>query len=86
MIDNYMLYSNIPFIDLHGEDRYSAIIKAKEFIHDNAKINQKLLKIIHGKGEGILKTELHKYLKMESLVKDYKLDIYNPGVTIVELK
>lgn len=86
MIDNYMLYSNIQAIDLHGYDRYSALLKTKEFIKDNNKLNNKLLKIIHGRGEGILKEEIHKYLKTEPLVKNYKLDIYNPGATIIELK
>lgn len=86
MIDNYMLYSNIPELDLHGEDRYGALIKAKEFISDNNKLNIKLIKIVHGIGEGILKTEIHKYLKTEQLVKNYKLDIFNQGVTIIELK
>ena len=25
MIDNYMLFNNLPTLDLHGENRYSAI-------------------------------------------------------------
>ena len=32
MIDNYILYNNIPTIDLHGNDRYSAVLYTKEFI------------------------------------------------------
>lgn len=86
MIDNYMLYNNIPTIDLHGNDRYTAIYYANEFINDNIKLKNKLVKIVHGKGEGILKTELHKYLKTKKEVVAYKIDIYNSGTTIVELK
>ena len=32
MIDNYMLYSNLPSIDLHGMNKVFAVIKVKEFI------------------------------------------------------
>ena len=35
MIDNYMLYSDLPSIDLHGMDRVFAIIKVKEFIMED---------------------------------------------------
>ena len=86
MIDNYMIYSNLPTIDLHGEDRISARIKTEEFIKDNVKLKNKLLIIIHGIGEGILKEEIYKYLRHNKDVKDYKLDIFNKGATIVELK
>ena len=85
MIDNYMLYSNIPILDLHGNDRFSAIYMANEFIDDNIKLNNKLIKIVHGKGEGILRDELHKFLKTKREVKEYKLDIFNSGTTIIEL-
>ena len=35
MIDNYILYKNLPSIDLHGEDRINAVIKTDEFIKYN---------------------------------------------------
>ena len=70
MIDNYILYSNLPSIDLHGMDKVFAIIKVKDFINDNYK----------------LKNEVHKYLKSSDLVVSYKVDLFNDGVTVVELK
>lgn len=85
MIDHYILYKNIPTLDLHGHDRYSAVIYADEFIKDNVKLKNRLVKIIHGKGSGVLKNEVHKFLKKNKLVKDYRLDLYNIGTTIVEL-
>ncbi len=85
MINNYMMYKNLPTLDLHGCNRYDSAIKVKEFINDNYKLNNKLLIIIHGKGTGTLKEEVHKYLKINKLVKDYKIDIFNEGSTIVEL-
>lgn len=86
MIDNYILYSNLPSIDLHGMDRVFALIKVKEFILDNYNLNNKLILIIHGKGSHILKNEVHKYLKTNNLVLSYKIDLFNDGVTVVELK
>ena len=55
----------------------SELSTLNEFINDNYKLNNKLLKIVHGKGEGILKDELHKFLKTKKEVKEYKLDIFN---------
>lgn len=86
MIDNYMLYKNLPTIDLHGLDRTFAIIKVNEFIEDNHKLNNKLIILVHGKGNGILKNEIHKHLKTNKLVIDYKIDLFNDGTTIVEIK
>ncbi len=85
MIDNYYLYKNIEELDLHGCNRYEAIVKVDSFINDNKKLNRHLLKIIHGKGNYILKTEVHKYLKNNKKVVAYKLDLYNDGVTIIEI-
>jgi len=86
MIDNYMLYKNLPSIDLHGYDRYSAVILVKEFKNDQCKLGNKLLLIVHGKGSFILRDEVHKTLKKIKEVKDFKIDMFNEGTTIVELK
>ena len=72
MIDNYMLYKDLPTIDLHGEDRISAIIKTKEFIADNIKLKNKLIVVIHGVGKSILKNETDPRVKRVFLyVKTY---------------
>ena len=85
MIDNYFLFTNLPTLDLHGCNKKSSTYYISEFINDNYKKNNKLLKIIHGKGEGIIKKAVHDFLKSSSLVKSYKIDYFNEGVTIVEL-
>lgn len=77
---------NLPTIDLHGLDRVAAKIKVEEFINDNVKLRNKKLIIIHGIGTGIIKNEVHKYLKNNKYVKDYKLYYNNIGQTIVNLK
>ena len=86
MIDNYMLFNNLPSIDLHGEDRITAVLKTKEFINDSIKLKNKLIVVIHGIGKNILKNEIHKYLKTDKHVKAFKLNIYNKGMTIIELE
>lgn len=86
MIANYMMYKNLPTLDLHGEDKITAKIKTEEFINDNVKLKHKLLIIVHGVGMGILKDQVHKTLKQNKNVKEYRLNIFNKGTTIVELK
>jgi dsDNA-specific endonuclease/ATPase MutS2 len=61
MIDPFIL--NLPELDLHGFDRVSALIATEEFINDNIKLQNKRIIIIHGIGNGILKKEIHNYLK-----------------------
>lgn len=76
----------LPRIDLHDMDRVYARIKVEEFINDSVKLKNKKIVIVHGKGEGILKDEVFKCLKNNKYVLDYKLDSFNIGCTIVELK
>ena len=80
-----IINSNTPSIDLHGEDRVNALIKVDEFIKDSLVLRNKVIVIIHGKGDYILKNAIHDYLKHDKRVNEYKLDI-NVGQTIVSLK
>lgn len=79
-------YPSMPQIDLHGMDREIARILVKEFLYDNYKLKNYQLAIIHGIGSGILKKEVHMLLRKEKIVKEYKLDYFNSGCTLVELK
>ena len=85
MNDDYILY-HIKEIDLHGLNRYEAKIAIDAFIHEEYNLKSKYVGIIHGKGEGILKDTTSKVLKENKYVKDYKLDIFNQGRTIAQLK
>lgn len=80
------LNSNIPSIDLHGEDRKSAELLVKQFINDQVKLRADRIVIIHGIGTGILKKEVHKLLKNDKRIERYYIDFFNIGCTIVELK
>lgn len=75
-----------PKIDIHGYDALSAIVAVKDFISYNIKLGNKKIIVIHGKGKGILKKSVHEYLKGEKLVLNYKLDNFNDGLTIIELR
>lgn len=85
MIDNYMLYKNLPTLDLHGCNRYEAKIKVEEFINENIVLKNHLIIVIHGKGLNILKQEIHKYLKTNKKIINYKIDVFNDGQTIIEI-
>lgn len=82
---NPFLY-NVPSIDVHGCDRGIAVALLKEFIDDYSKTNVKTLLLIHGKGTGILKNSTHEYLKHDKRVLSYKIDNFNDGQTIINLK
>ena len=80
------LYSNLPTLDLHGENSDYARIKINEFIKDNYKLNNEKVIIIHGIGTGIIRNTTQKTLKNNSKVEDYKIDNFNEGQTIVSIK
>ena len=80
------LYSQLPSIDLHGYDRDYARILINEFIEDQYKLKQENIIIVHGNGSGILKKMTQDVLKKNKYVKEYKIDNFNSGMTIVTLK
>ena len=80
-----MLYSNLPTLDLHGLDRDYAKILINEFINDNYKIKNQKVVIIHGIGKGIIRKTTQETLKKNKFVEEYKIDIFNPGMTVVSI-
>ena len=76
----------LPKIDVHGYNRDMIKYVLNDFINDNIKLKNKKIVIIHGKGEGILKDEIHLLLKKDNRVQKYYLDSFNTGCTIIELK
>ena len=69
-------WSYYPSIDMHGEYTTTAYTVVDSFIKDNKKLRNKYVVIVHGKGSGALKKEVHKI----------QLDGFNLGQTIVEIK
>ena len=80
-----IITSKTPTLDLHGEISSMVEVLVNEFIKDNYRQKQKTLVIIHGKSSNILKDEVHRVLKNNHLVLDFKVDNWNIGTTIVNL-
>ena len=83
---DHIFINNLPSLDLHGEIRASARVLIKEFIEDNYNLRKCKVVIVHGNGTGALKDETFKELKKNKYVLDYKLNLFNPGCTLIYLK
>ena len=75
-----------PYIDLHGYDRDSARVATNDFIDESIILGNDTIVIIHGKGSGIVKNEVHETLSHNKNVLDYKTDNFNDGCTVIRLK
>lgn len=81
-----MITSKTPKLDLHGEIVAMVHALVSEFIHDNKLMKNEYIIIIHGKSTNILTKEVHKILRNNKDVLEYKLNNWNLGETIVRLK
>lgn len=75
-----------PSIDLHGYDRDSARVATNDFVEENIILGNEMIVIIHGKGSGIVKNEVHETLKNNRNVSEYHTDNFNDGCTVVKLR
>lgn len=76
-------------IDVRGETAVEAIINLDQAIDNCVLTNTHLLTVIHGKGTGVLRSEIHKHLKKHKYVKSFRLGTFGEGesgVTIIEIK
>ncbi|MGN0469469.1 MAG: endonuclease MutS2 [Acutalibacteraceae bacterium] len=76
-------------VDLRGETVIDAIIDVDKAIDSAILSGLHQITIIHGKGTGVLRTEIQKHLKKHPSVRSYRLGTYgegDSGVTIAELK
>jgi len=55
-------------VDLHGLDRHAALSETSEFLEKARKRGQRCVRIVHGKGLGVLKAKLRKWLPMRDEV------------------
>jgi DNA mismatch repair protein MutS2 len=78
-------YKYLPTLDLHGEIASRAILLVNDFLLEQYMLGNTKVVIIHGIGSGILRKTVHEVLSTNKLVLNYKLDMYNIGMTIVEL-
>ncbi len=77
-----------PEIDIRGQRVEEAISNIQEFIDEAIMFEVAQLRILHGKGHGILKTTIRDYLRAEPMVRSYKdehVDFGGAGITVVNL-
>lgn len=78
-----------PDIDVRGKRAEEALQKVKDFIDEAIVINMGSVKILHGKGDGILRQLIRQYLATVDVVKsfhDESVQFGGSGITIVEFE
>lgn len=76
-------------VDLRGMDSEEAISTLDRFLDLQYRVGVKQFTVIHGKGTGVLRKAVARYLKNNKQVESYRLGTYGEGqdgVTIVTLK
>ena len=76
-------------IDLRGMDAVEAICALSLYMDSAMRANLPSVRIIHGKGTGILRAAVQQELKKNKHVKTYRLGVYGEGedgVTIAEFR
>ncbi|MCK5730508.1 MAG: Smr/MutS family protein [Draconibacterium sp.] len=75
-------------IDIRGQRVEEAISKIQAFIDEAIMFEVAQLRILHGKGHGILKQSIREYLRAEPMIRNYKdehVDFGGAGITVVNL-
>ncbi len=76
-------------VDLRGMDAVEAICTLGLYLDNAFRSNMKTVRIIHGKGTGVLRNAVHQELKRNKHIKSYRLGVYGEGedgVTIAEFR
>ena len=76
-------------VDLRGMDAVEAICTLGLYLDNALRSGMKTVRIIHGKGTGVLRNAVHQELKKNKYVKSYRLGVYGEGedgVTIAEMR
>lgn len=74
-------------VDLRGMDSVEAICVLERYLDEAMRSKLPSVRIIHGKGTGVLRAAVHQSLKKNKFVKKYRLGVYGEGedgVTIAE--
>ena len=76
-------------IDLRGMDSVEAICLLDRYLDEAMRSNVSPVRIIHGKGTGVLRAAVHQSLKKNKFIKTFRLGLYGEGedgVTIAEFR
>jgi DNA mismatch repair protein MutS2 len=77
-----------PEIDIRGVRGEEAINRVKDLIDNALMVQHKNLRILHGKGNGILRQLVREYLATVNIVKSFRdehIDMGGSGITVVEM-
>jgi DNA mismatch repair protein MutS2 len=77
-----------PEIDIRGVRGDEAIEMVRDFIDNALMVQHRNLRILHGKGNGILRQLVREYLKTVNIVKSFRdenVDLGGSGITVVEM-
>ncbi len=78
-----------PEIDVRGKRADEALQAVSDFIDEAIVINMGTVKILHGKGDGILRQLIRQYLETVDMVKNFhdeSVQFGGSGITIVEFE
>lgn len=78
-----------PTLDLRGHRAEEALAELQHFLDDAQLLSEKELRILHGKGYGILKTLIRQQLQSMPEVQSFHsapVDLGGDGITVVHLK
>ena len=76
-------------VDLRGMDSVEAICVLERYIDEAMRTNLSTIRIIHGKGTGVLRSAVQQSLRKNKFIKSFRLGVYGEGedgVTIAELR
>ena len=76
-------------VDLRGMDSVEAICVLERYLDEAMRGHVQQVRIIHGKGTGVLRAAVHQELKKNKFIKAFRLGVYGEGedgVTIAEFK
>lgn len=76
-------------VDLRGMDSVEAICVMERYLDEAMRGNAHSVRIIHGKGTGVLRAAVHQALRKNKFIKSFRLGVYGEGedgVTIAEFR
>ena len=76
-------------LDLRGQNGDEAVMELERFIDGAMRLHLETVRIIHGKGTGVLRQRVQASLKKNPQVKSFRLGVYGEGedgVTIATLR
>lgn len=76
-------------LDLRGLMADEALMELEKFLDDASLAKIETVRVIHGKGTGVLRSTVHEYCRVSKQVKDFRLGVYGEGetgVTVITLK